>query len=69
VDYRPFDLEGNHALDIASDQSPPAPTVVNIERNDLDLDRPFDPKASRSAILVLAGLWLALGTGIAVLWL
>jgi hypothetical protein len=69
VDSRPFDLEGNHALDNASDQPPPAPAVVGIERDDLDPDPPFDPKALGVALLILAGFWLALGIAIAVLCL
>jgi hypothetical protein len=66
---RPLDLEGNHALDIASDQPPPAPTVDSIERDDLDPDPPFDPKALWVALLILAGIWIALGAAFAVLWL
>jgi MYXO-CTERM domain-containing protein len=67
VDSRPFDLEGNHALDIARDQPPPAPTLVSVGRD--DPDPPFNPKALWVALLVLAGFWLVLGTAIAVLWL
>jgi hypothetical protein len=69
VDSRPFDLEGSHALDIASEPTPPVQTVVRNEHDDPDLDPPFNPKALWVALLILAGFWLALGTAIAVLWL
>jgi hypothetical protein len=69
VDFRPLDLEGDHALDIASDQPPPVPTVVNVDRDDLGPDPPFDPRALQVVIFILVGFWLALGTAIAVLWL
>jgi hypothetical protein len=42
VDSGPFDLEGDHAPNIASDQPP---TVVNVDRDNLDPDPPFNPKA------------------------